>query len=59
VVRRAPGRRYFADITAKLARQCVHLAGRFGTWNYLSIEEAFESGIQAASAATGSVQARA
>ena len=56
VVQRAPGRPAFAAIAAALRERDVLLAGRFGTWDYLSVEEAFESGLRAA---TECVAARA
>lgn len=48
VVRRAPGRVAFAELERTLREHEVWLAGRFGTWDYLSIEEAFASGERAA-----------
>jgi protoporphyrinogen oxidase len=50
VVRRAPGRAAFAELEQMLRAHGVWLAGRFGTWDYLSIEEAFASGQRAARA---------
>jgi protoporphyrinogen oxidase len=44
VVNRSPGRPEFERIQERLAEAGVVLAGRFGTWDYLSIEESFESG---------------
>jgi hypothetical protein len=44
VVHRAPGRPEFEAIREQLAEANVSLAGRFGTWDYFSIEESFESG---------------
>jgi protoporphyrinogen oxidase len=48
VVHRARGRTAFAKLGRTLREHGVWLAGRFGTWDYLSVEEAFESGEQAA-----------
>jgi protoporphyrinogen oxidase len=50
VVRRAPGRAAFAELERTLREHGVWLAGRFGTWDYLSVEGAFESGDGAARA---------
>ena len=50
VVQRAPGRNAFAELERVFRGQGVWLAGRFGTWDYLSVEEAFESGARAARA---------
>lgn len=47
VVHRADGRRAFGELAARLSSWSVELAGRYGTWNYLSIEEAFASGERA------------
>jgi len=44
VVWRSPGRSWFAERTAGLARQRVEVAGRFGRWDYFSMEDAFASG---------------
>lgn len=44
VVNRSPGRAEFDVIRELLAYGNVLLAGRFGTWDYFSIEESFESG---------------
>jgi protoporphyrinogen oxidase len=44
VVNRSPGRPEFERIRERLAEAGVVLAGRFGTWDYLSIEESFDSG---------------
>ncbi len=44
VVHRAPGRPEFEAIREQLAEANVSLAGRFGTWDYFSIEESFDSG---------------
>jgi protoporphyrinogen oxidase len=57
VIRRAPGRRELGETGAMLAGHGVHLAGRFGTWDYLSIEEAFWSGLGAADASSESERA--
>ena len=48
VVQRAPERDAFAEIERTLREHGLFLAGRFGTWDYLSVEEAFESGVRAA-----------
>ncbi|HEX5725835.1 MAG TPA: FAD-dependent oxidoreductase, partial [Longimicrobiaceae bacterium] len=48
VVHRAPGREAFRDLREALARHGVATAGRFGSWDYLSMEGAFRSGWQAA-----------
>jgi protoporphyrinogen oxidase len=50
VVHRARGRSAFATLARTLREHGVVLAGRFGTWDYLSIEESFESGVRAARA---------
>lgn len=47
VVHRSPGRPELEGIRDLLAESGVVLAGRFGTWDYLSIEESFESGWRA------------
>jgi protoporphyrinogen oxidase len=57
VVQRAPGRATFTEIGQILAEYDVVLAGRFGTWDYLSIEEAFTSGICAANECLATVAA--
>jgi protoporphyrinogen oxidase len=44
VVHRSPGRAEFEVIRELLAEGNVLLAGRFGTWDYFSIEESFDSG---------------
>jgi protoporphyrinogen oxidase len=44
VVHRSPGRAEFEGIRELLADGSVSVAGRFGTWDYFSIEESFESG---------------
>ena len=44
VVNRSPGRPEFEEIRRRLAEAGVTLAGRFATWDYLSIEESFDSG---------------
>ena len=44
VVHRSPGRPEFEAIRELLAEGGVALAGRFGMWDYLSIEESFDSG---------------
>ena len=51
VVHRAPTREEFSELLASLADCDVHLAGRFGEWDYLSIEQAFSSGTRAIEAA--------
>ena len=48
VVERAPGRPEFAELERHLASQGVRLAGRFGSWDYMSIEDAYVSGRRAA-----------
>jgi protoporphyrinogen oxidase len=50
VVHRSPGRPEFEEVRELLARGGVVPAGRFGTWDYLSIEESFESGWRAGAA---------
>lgn len=50
VVHRAPGRFDFASLRRLLATHRIELAGRFGSWDYLSVEEAFDSGLEAAAA---------
>jgi protoporphyrinogen oxidase len=55
VVRRSPGREPFAELTQTLAARGVLLAGRFGAWDYLSVEESFESGVRAARACLATV----
>jgi protoporphyrinogen oxidase len=52
VVQRAPTREEFSEIAQLLVDRDVHLAGRFGTWDYLSIEQAFASGMHAVEEAT-------
>jgi protoporphyrinogen oxidase len=44
VVHRSPGRAEFEGIHELLAEGNVLTAGRFGTWDYFSIEESFDSG---------------
>jgi protoporphyrinogen oxidase len=44
VVNRSPGRAEFEAIRELLAEGNVSIAGRFGTWDYFSIEESFDSG---------------
>ena len=46
VVNRSPGRPEFERIRELLAEGNVSLAGRFGTWDYFSIEESFDSGFR-------------
>jgi protoporphyrinogen oxidase len=48
VVRRSPGRPAFSALRSVLRDHGIVLAGRFGAWDYLSIEESFESGANAA-----------
>jgi protoporphyrinogen oxidase len=55
VVHRAPGRSAFAELERVLREHGVWLAGRFGTWDYLSVEESFESGARTARACVGGV----
>jgi hypothetical protein len=50
VVWRSTGRPWFSELTARLQRQGVHVAGRFGRWDYLSMEDAFASGWEAVDA---------
>lgn len=47
VIHRAPTREEFSELGQLLADRDVHLAGRFGAWDYLSIEQAFVSGMHA------------
>ena len=47
VVHRSPGRPELEAVRELLAAKDVVLAGRFGAWDYLSIEESFESGWRA------------
>lgn len=47
VVQRSPGREELEQIHDSLAERGVQVAGRYGTWDYLSMEEAFESGWRA------------
>jgi protoporphyrinogen oxidase len=47
VVQRSPGRPELELVHESLAERGVHVAGRYGTWDYLSMEEAFESGWRA------------
>jgi len=48
VVHRAAGRPEHAALRERLAGYGVRLAGRFGSWDYLSMEESFVSGWEAA-----------
>jgi len=48
VVHRAPGRREFGELARNLSSNGVQLAGRFGAWDYMSVEDAYASGIRAA-----------
>ena len=50
VVWRSPGRPWFKERTARLEREHVQVAGRFGRWDYMSMEDAFASGWDAADA---------
>lgn len=44
VVWRSTGRPWFSHLVARLRRGGVQVAGRFGRWDYLSMEGAFASG---------------
>jgi protoporphyrinogen oxidase len=48
VVHRSPGRSEFDRIREELDAHGVYVAGRFGTWDYLSMEGAYLSGLRAA-----------
>jgi protoporphyrinogen oxidase len=48
VVHRAAGRPEHVALRERLAAHGVRLAGRFGSWDYLSMEESFVSGWEAA-----------
>lgn len=48
VICRSPGRKWFSELAETLRSFDVILAGRFGLWDYLSIEGAFVSGMRAA-----------
>ena len=50
VVNRSPGRPELEAVRELLAGKDVVLAGRFGAWDYLSMEESFESGWRVAAA---------
>ncbi len=52
VVHRAPTRSELSDLRSLLTDHDVHVAGRFGLWDYLSIEQAFASGTHAIEAQT-------
>ncbi len=56
VVHRAPGRTEFAALERRLREHEVWLGGRFGTWDYLSVEGAFESGTRAAQGCAGAAR---
>lgn len=49
VVHRSPGREHFSRLRGALESRAIYLAGRFGAWDYLSMDEAFSSGRAAAS----------
>jgi protoporphyrinogen oxidase len=44
VVYRSQDRQTFSEIHAELESQGIHVAGRYGKWDYFSMEEAFLSG---------------
>jgi len=48
VVFRSTGRPVFDALRDELAGLGIHLAGRYGTWEYLSMDQAFKSGLDAA-----------
>lgn len=48
VVHRSPGRSEFDRIRGHLGAHGVYVAGRFGSWDYLSMEGAYLSGLRAA-----------
>ena len=50
VLHRAPTREELCRLRSSLADRDVHVAGRFGEWDYLSIEQSFVSGTQAVQA---------
>jgi protoporphyrinogen oxidase len=50
VLHRAPTRDELRRLRSSLADRDVHVAGRFGEWDYLSIEQSFVSGAQAVQA---------
>jgi protoporphyrinogen oxidase len=50
VLHRAPTREELSRLRSSLADRDVHVAGRFGEWDYLSIEQSFVSGTQAVQA---------
>lgn len=52
VVFRSEGRSVFDDLRFELEQQGVTLAGRYGVWDYLSMDEAYLSGRSAALKAT-------
>jgi protoporphyrinogen oxidase len=58
VVWRAAGRPWFREMAEMLRERGVLLAGRFGTWEYLSLEGAYASGMAAAEAVAGREVAR-
>jgi protoporphyrinogen oxidase len=47
VLHRAPTSEDLSQLRSSLADRDVHVAGRFGAWDYLSIEQSFVSGTQA------------
>jgi hypothetical protein len=51
VVNREPGTSPTSAVEQCLVEHGVRLAGRYGTWDYLSMEESFLSGAKAAEAA--------
>lgn len=46
VINRSPGRQAFEDIFARLAEYRIYCVGRYGRWDYLSMEDAFMNGMQ-------------
>ena len=48
VVCRSEGRPAFTAVRQRLRSAGIHLAGRFGRWDYYSMEDAFQSGLEAA-----------
>ena len=50
VLHRAPTREELCQLRSSLAERDVQVAGRFGEWDYLSIEQSFVSGTQAVQA---------
>lgn len=51
VIQRQKGTSEFDDLSNRLSEKGVRLAGRYGSWDYLSMEESFLSGSEAARAA--------